>query len=184
MALGPYVGRSIPTGGLHLAIVSSTTSLCVFGNLSTFCMEESMNTQQVVSVVCMAGGLFVATGSPSQAQHSSGGTAPGVTENQGQGSSKGTQGVPGSGWNAQKGGSGSGSQMGSGSGMGSGSASGEANSPESSKGTGYGLESGSHSEKDMRSGQSRGSGNAGGGTTGSGGNMGSGNSESGVSSGK
>ena len=117
-----------------------------------------MKTPQVVAIVCMAGGLVVAAGSPSHAQHSSGGTAPGVTENQGQGASKGTQGVPGSGWNAQKGGGGSGSQMGAGSGTGSGSMSGEANSPESSKGTGYGLESGSHSEKDTRSGQSQGSG--------------------------
>ena len=63
-----------------------------------------MKTSQVVAVVCMAGGLIAVSGLPADAQHSSGGTSPSVTENQGQTGSKGTQGVPGSGWNAQKGG--------------------------------------------------------------------------------
>ena len=140
---------------------------------TNYSKEERMNTSRMVAVVCMTGSLVAFAGLPADAQHSSGGTSPSVTENQGQTGSKGTQGVPGSGWNAQKGGSGSGSQMGSGSGMGSGSRSGEANSPESSKGTGYGLESGSHSERDLGSGQMRS-----GGTSGSGG-MGSGGSGSG-----
>ncbi|MEO8327289.1 MAG: hypothetical protein ABI618_15665 [Nitrospirota bacterium] len=137
-----------------------------------------MKTSQVLTVVCLAGGLVTFSGFPAEAQHSSGGTAPGVTENQGQGGSQPTQGVPGSGWNAQQGGGGSGS------GRASGTASGEANSPESSKGTGYGLESGSHSEKDIGSGGHMGSG----GGSGSGGNMqssgGSGSSGSGRGGGK
>ena len=142
-----------------------------------------MKTSQVVAVVCMAGGLIAVSGLPADAQHSSGGTSPSVTENQGQTGSKGTQGVPGSGWNAQKAGGGSGSQMGSGGGMGSGHGSGEANSPESSKGTGYGMESGSHSEKDISGGMRPGGTSGSGMGMGSGGSMGSSGSGSGGSGG-
>jgi hypothetical protein len=142
-----------------------------------------MKTSQVVAVVGVAGVLIFFSGLPSGAQHSSGGTSPSVTENQVQSGSKGsTQGVPGIGRNPQQGGSGSGSAMGSGGG------SGEANPPESSKGTGYGLESGSHSEKDIGAGGHKGSGGTSGssgmGTGGtSGGGMGSGGSGAGGSGG-
>src|SRR5688500_3414136 len=85
-------------------------------------MEEPMKTSQVVAIICMTGALIAFSGVPSGAQHSSGGTSPSVTE--GKTGSEGTQGAPGSGQNAQQGGSGSGM--------------GEANPPESSKGTGYG----------------------------------------------
>lgn len=89
-----------------------------------------MRTSQVVAIVCMTGGLIAISGSPSGAQHSSGGTSPNVTE--GKSESQGIKGRPGIGSD-------------------SGTASDEANSPESSKGTGYGLESGSHSERDIES---------------------------------
>src|SRR5512132_4294895 len=112
-----------------------------------------MKTWNVLTVVCMAGGLMALSGLPAGAQHSSGGTNPAVTEGkQGQTGSSATQGVPGSGWNPNDKASGSKSEAGSATGMGTGQGAAEANSPESSKGTGYGLESGSHAEKDIRSG--------------------------------
>ncbi len=138
-----------------------------------------MKTLHVLTVVGMTAGLIIHAGPPADAQHSSGGTAPTVTEGKGQGGSSGTQGVPGSGWNPNDKSSGSQSGAGSGAGTGSGTSSGEANSPESSTGTGYGLESGSHSEKDVRSGGQMGSS----GKSGSVGSGGSGGSNSGGRSG-
>ena len=58
-----------------------------------------MNAQRMITAVCLASGLLGFTAMPSSAQHSSGGTSPGVTEGQqGQTGSK-SQGVPGSGFN-------------------------------------------------------------------------------------
>lgn len=109
-----------------------------------------MRTAQMLTVALVTGGLLVFTGLPSDAQHSSGGTPPGVTEGKGGGSGESGSGSQGQrhdsvnkqgqaessgkmdpnertmGGSSGSGSSGSagGSSKGSGSGMGSGSGSG------------------------------------------------------------
>ena len=129
-----------------------------------------MKTSQMITTVCLAGGFIAVLSLSAQAQHSSGGTPPSVTEGQqGQAGGK-TQGVPGSGWNpndrpsgSQQGGSGgSGSGMGSSSSMGSGSGGDSGSSMKSGEQMGSGEGSGSQ-RMGSSSGGSTSGGSAGGG---------------------